>query len=83
MCNQCDLDKLELLRLKHENGALRSAVQRAFCGAVLDEKVSCQLSRGHHGTHAWAEPASNLMIQWSDDPKEQVRISWSSEDSDR
>lgn len=54
-----------------------------LCGAILDKQTSCMLPHGHAGRHAWGDPVGNLTIEWTDDLKERVTISWSMEDADR
>jgi len=41
------------------------------------------LMAGHAGRHAWADPIGNLTMEWSDNPRERVVITWSAEDWDR
>lgn len=61
---------------------LCGAIYRPVVGA-FDKNVSCLLFCGHNGKHVWQDVASNIEIQWSDDPRERVVISWSTEDWDK
>lgn len=68
MCRNCSLEASELVqhcrKLELENATLRGAVRLALCGELFNGEVACQLHRAHIGSHAWADPASEILIRW-------------------